>query len=471
MSEIRYVCLSDLHLGAQNSILSRLASNGIDIDLSEPSAALTGLFDCLDALIAKNGGSQRPTLILNGDVLEFALAEQNVAAMAFQLFVDCAFKAHAGLFDDAVFYVPGNHDHHLWESARERQYGDYVASCPRGEMLHGPGHTTSMRVDADPNPPYSEFLGALFRRQLQGGEVAVRTFYPNLALSTAERSRIVVFSHGHFLEPVYTFISELEDMLFPARREGKVRDHISEWEADNFAWIDFLGSTLGRSGQAGEDVRLIYTALESKDAVSSLAANVARGITARTAGPPWLHSAETQLLAPALGAAIRRATKFERTLPDAPLSEAAQDGLQAYLEHPVHDQLRREFDTIPRETTFVFGHTHKPFVDRRRLPGYPASVHLYNSGGWVIDNLEPQPVQGVAAILLDEELNAVSLRLYNDLRDPSAYQVEVETAEEEGDSRFVREIARLIEADRQPWRSSLNPRPIWFSNVAERSPA
>ncbi len=451
MADIRYVCLSDLHLGAQNSILSKLSPDSVDVDLREPSAVMTGLLDCLATLISSNRGSQRPTLILNGDILEFALAEQNVAAMSFELFAEWAFGKHDGLFDDTVFFVPGNHDHHLWESARERQYQDYVASCPSGEALRGPWHTTSMQIAAEPQPPYSEFLGALFHRQLLGREVGVRIFYPNLALSDGGDSRMVIFSHGHFTERLYMLVSELEDMLFPARREGEVRNHTSEWEADNFAWIDFLGSTLGRSGQAGETLRLIYTSLESREIVNSLAGNLARGFTARTPGPPWLHSAEAPILARALGPAIRRATKFERTATAAPLSEDARAGLQTYLEQPVHAQIEREFDTVPRDVTFVFGHTHKPFADKSYLTGYQSPVRLYNTGGWAVDNLEPQPRQGGAAILLDEELNAVSLRLYDDASEGSSHQVYVQQADPEASNPLFAKVSNLVESDRQPW--------------------
>lgn len=67
------------------------------------------------------GSAPRPNLVHNGDVLEFALATDNVAAMAFDRFIDLAFDPADPLFAPVVYYVPGNHDHHLWEVARERQ--------------------------------------------------------------------------------------------------------------------------------------------------------------------------------------------------------------------------------------------------------------------------------------------------------------------------------------------------------------
>ena len=34
------------------------------------------------------------------------------------------------MFDPVVHYVPGNHDHHEWEIARESQYVTYVCAQP-----------------------------------------------------------------------------------------------------------------------------------------------------------------------------------------------------------------------------------------------------------------------------------------------------------------------------------------------------
>ena len=60
-------------------------------------------------------------MILLGDILELALADDNVAAMVFWRFLDLAMPPGRELFEK-IIYIPGNHDHHLWESARETQY-------------------------------------------------------------------------------------------------------------------------------------------------------------------------------------------------------------------------------------------------------------------------------------------------------------------------------------------------------------
>ena len=64
-------------------------------------------------------------------------------------------------------------------------------------------------------------------------------------------------SHGHFTESIYKLMSQLRDILYPGQRQSLFED-IDRLEEENFAWIDFFWSTLGRSGQVGTDMGLIY---------------------------------------------------------------------------------------------------------------------------------------------------------------------------------------------------------------------
>ena len=54
MDDIRYLCLSDMHLGAETSLLTNLHVASDTPDPSEPSPVLTRLVDCLRHLIAQN---------------------------------------------------------------------------------------------------------------------------------------------------------------------------------------------------------------------------------------------------------------------------------------------------------------------------------------------------------------------------------------------------------------------------------
>ena len=97
MPDIRYVCLSDMHLGAETSLLTNLSPDG-KIDPLHPSPLLNGLVNCLRELILKNEDTKPPTLILNGDIFELALAEDNDAAMAFQRFIELSMLEREPLF-------------------------------------------------------------------------------------------------------------------------------------------------------------------------------------------------------------------------------------------------------------------------------------------------------------------------------------------------------------------------------------
>ena len=71
MTSIRWVCISDLHLGALNSLLTNVTSDGERVDGSVPSPVLTALGDCLRAL--RQPDQDPPQLIVLGDLFELAL--------------------------------------------------------------------------------------------------------------------------------------------------------------------------------------------------------------------------------------------------------------------------------------------------------------------------------------------------------------------------------------------------------------
>src|SRR2546421_12792383 len=97
MPDIRFVCLSDVHFGAENSILSCLVKDDLVVDTTTASPVLDRLVTALATLIhANEDKTRKPTLILNGDILELALASDNVALAGFELFLDPIFPAGRG---------------------------------------------------------------------------------------------------------------------------------------------------------------------------------------------------------------------------------------------------------------------------------------------------------------------------------------------------------------------------------------
>ena len=424
MADIRYVVLSDLHFGADNSVLTSVLSEGagrFQVDPAAPTPLLEAMVAGLRQLTA--GQSARPTLILAGDVLDLALSPDEVAATAFEGFVDLALAPAGRLFDPVVYYLPGNHDHHMWESAREAQYVAALRDWPAGKALEAPWHTTRLLPERQP-PVTPELLSAVIGRRPGCGDVSVHVAYPNLALTSGDGRRCRVISHGHFTEPIYTLMSHLRDLLFPTQRVPGAAS-IATLEEENFAWIDFFWSTLGRSGQVGEDVGLVYADLTSAADLDVLGANLIAGLMAHGKGPAWLHPIETRVLGSIFKREVNHVARSERGTPDVTLSAKSQAGLRSYLGGPVAGQLRAELGEVPPDLGFIWGHTHKPYVDSWSVEGYPGRVQILNTGGWVVDTAEPAGVQGGGAVLMDDDLNAVLLRFYTQTADGTPAPVEV----------------------------------------------
>ena len=76
--------------------------------------------------------------------------------------------------------------------------------------------------------------------------------------------------------------------------------------------------------------------------------------------------------------------------------------------------------------------------------GLPQWVNVYNTGGWVVESVDPEPLHGGAMVLVDENLNTVSLRMYNEADAPSRYAVRTAEATHEGeaDNPLYKKVSR-----------------------------
>jgi len=440
-----------MHLAADNSVLTNMLPNSIETDSTKPSPVLSQLVICLRELIGRNEGKQKPTLVLNGDILEMALAETNEAAMVFERFIELIFpKDGEALFDKNILYIPGNHDHHIWETARETQYVNFIDRIPAGTRLEIPWHTTKM---FSPDLVRGYFLTDLIQRYPHLKDTVISIIYPNYAVVSSDGQKCVIFNHGHYVESLYSLMSTLNTMVFPDRKRPTV---VYDLEAENFAWIDFFWSTMGRSGGVGRDIGLIYDKLQDEKQVEKMIANLSAGLVEKYNAPKWIAGVETQGLTWLLDIILGRMAGLERNKPAQLLSPDAQQGLQSYMEGPLLEQIRVENkQSIPSDITFIFGHTHKPFSQDMSFTGYPKWMKVYNSGGWVVDTVQREPIYGAAVILIDETLQAVSLRLYNQAASADEYAVRVEESTQPGvaSSPFYNRISALVKPSSEPWKS------------------
>ena len=451
MPDIRYVCLSDMHLGADSSVLTSIQPGSIEIDSTQPSSVLSQLVVCLRELIAHNESKEKPILVLNGDILELALAETNEAAMVFERFIELIFpKDGEALFEKNILYIPGNHDHHIWENARETQYVNFISHIPPGSHLEIPWHTTKM---FSPDLVRGYFVTDLIQRYPHLKDAVISIIYPNYALLSNDGQKCVIFSHGHYVESIYSLMSTLNTMIFPNSGRPKV---VYGLEADNFAWIDFFWSTMGRSGDVGHNIGLLYDKLGDQKQVEKLIANLSVGLLEKFGQPKFIEGLEAKGLSWILDLILGRRALLERHKPAELLSPDAQSGLQYYMEVPLLEQIHIENgQNMPEDITFIFGHTHKPFSQDMNFTGYPAWMKVYNSGGWVVDTVQPAPIYGAAVILIDETLQATSLRMYNQATSAGEYAVRVEESTHPGvtSNPFHDRISTLVKPSSEPWKT------------------
>lgn len=148
------------------------------------------------------------------------------------------------------------------------------------------------------------------------------------------------------------------------------------------------------------------------------------------------------------------AQAFERNNPDTLLGDDGA-GLKRLLAVPIRAQIEAEFagTPIPPDISVVFGHTHKPFQQSMAIDGFLApQVHAWNSGGWVVDCPAPQPLIGGAVILMDEDLNFASLRMYNEAEDARTYAVSIAAIDGAGPNALFDRLAPMVDPRAWPWK-------------------
>lgn len=419
MRQLEFVVLSDLHLGAGYSLLTGSTLDGA-AEPERSSHTLTALAVGLRDAVRRVAGSSQPRLVLLGDVFEMSFATPQQSGAAFQRFVE-AMWAEPAVFADEIVYVPGNHDHRMWRMIRDTAYLDAVRS-------HAVGALPPDLVVTDLGDP-SMVDAALVTALAQDVKpsLTARAGYPNIGLSAG--SDAVVLHHGHYAEATYRAMSKVAEVMTGRPTSTDLR----ELELLNGPWIDFGWSETGDEAVLGRGLFLTYEQLMDPAATHALVQRVAtRLITAAARFAPVAPGTTFEadgfsvtvqgLTEGLLDIVLDRGTSNERNSGRSVLSDDARAGVRDYVAGAVRDQLRRSGWDGDLERpgpdagrlSFVFGHTHKPFQAEMIVPGFTRPVHVWNTGGWVVDHPGLSPAQGAAAVFVDSDANVASLRLFND---------------------------------------------------------
>ncbi len=400
------VVLSDLHLGAPDSLLAPKA-----MDASAYQATLDRLlFAPLRAQIP--GGAK--FLVVNGDVHDFALQTYGDAFAAGAAF----FKAvvASGLFKEIV-YIPGNHDHDVWSLLEEEN--NVTSQLSKGALptefsrvqagvldaragsLHLPGVT----------PPYGDFfLKGLFQigaaTRTPQPSLPINVVYPNLYVTGgSEAARPLLVTHGHFFFFPWVILTE----MFPRNLGIDKGYSLADLETINAPITELAWTALGQAGKLTAAARRVYAGIEANNTgpVDSVLDEMGEYLDEKK----WnYHSWDPREWAS--DAAIKGLKWIlEKFIEDAVTGSSDHRGNASCLDEAETQERIRNYLALSRSqfsdlqpgnallpSAVIFAHTHVPI-----RPDHNASltvgwqgtnylVRFYNSGGWQTSAAKPPAV-------------------------------------------------------------------------------
>lgn len=420
---LRYVCLSDLHAGADASLVTPLAGdtnqgkkNGISSVTASFVNAVHGFLDAYPKGVASNSGKALPQLVLLGDMLDLAFSDRGKASEIFGGFLS-VFAGPNGAdhnakkrFQDKLIVIPGNHDHSLWTGSRYAYEARKIGSGDKA------GSDRLLRATkAFSSTPYMQcpLIDRIAKQVGLKGKSDLR--YPNFGTTSKDGKKAVVFHHGHFIEGTYRLMSTIAGVLAGQERLSLTVEQLS---SENANWIDFGWSTFGDATSVGDDITALYEYLSVGSEAHILKSRIANAIEPLIAsrlpmgGERKVQQLVRMTLMALIDATFVTYSDNERFSQTHFLSPSSLAGLAWYLAEPTKTQIKKELSAVPEDLTFIFGHTHKPFEDSLVVDGFNGPVPTCNTGGWMLDTPRLDGKEGASLVLVDDDHNVVSIRMF-----------------------------------------------------------
>jgi hypothetical protein len=100
-----------------------------------------------------------------------------------------------------------------------------------------------------------------------------------------------------------------------------------------------------------------------------------------------------------------------------------------------------------RLKSIIYGHTHKPREWPLVVPGVADPIDVYNTGGWIVNHTDIDKNFGASIVLMDDNLNLVSLLVY---REDGLDEILVSTNKQ---NEFYNNVKRRIERSPNCWNN------------------
>lgn len=298
-------------------------------------------------------------------------------------------------------YLPGNHDHTLWTDYRKRRYGEcneYGVTTPAGDLL------VEESEPCDEGDWATELLtiffgypsGSSWRAIQKDKEARDRKFsfvVANPIYATRPDERTYVFAHGtHFRKYDVAqpkIVKRIVDYLQLDRMLGhvEIESDCDVTEATSFEHLEqivapFVDSLWPEAGNIptsrADEVWYVYTTLSGKFGRK-------RPSPEESARFAWQELPEVP------ESRIRRLT--------GPDGKPQDDSVSLWEQHFLGHMLRHlsDHNVGHDKLTFVYGDTHRGGWGRlARDSGEP--IHIYNCGGWSVDDRDDHPACHVFAV-------------------------------------------------------------------------
>jgi hypothetical protein len=305
---------------------------------------------------------------------------------------------------DRLIYIPGNHDHALWSLIRDSHFMHSLSRQPELSKQAAVEHVTQLSVPRE--SPVLNLLGSNLPMNVTALPLLVAN--PAFRLQSWDGYEFL-FHHGHLLEDLYKMLSLLRDRILSGipmeeLKKTPLRKDFGEIEAENWPWIDFIWSGFARAGRVGHTAERVYELMSKPEGVKTLIRRVSEIIRTDYNIPYVPEGLEDNLVRYLLEKAMKREGigSDERADPRrAPFNPDLKEMVNRFITFYMRKELADEgLPPATNRTYFLFGHTHKPFIDefQDKNTGF-GRAEVINSGGWVVESDKSRPKYGAGIIL------------------------------------------------------------------------
>ncbi len=383
--------MSDLHLGRELSYLDTRHP-----EYERNRKVITDLFSEVGDL---------EDIVINGDLFEIALKSWSEVCEQARAFFRILAEACS---PKRIVFIPGNHDHHLWQTLVERVFifSAIKNDRPLPDKNNYPLHfVDQIFTSANPEHAREMVLPDFWPDRKSKPEFIVK--YPHHLFGIKKNSGedYYLCTHGHFLEPLFR---PLNFLIEPAR--------IEELEGFNALWLESLNYHLGHASRLSERVMAIISSYEqgyekSRKKINRILNEIFLNIQRKTR----LGDIGSFLLKLGMRFVLRyfpndgSCALFKQPIDRRLLSE-----IKIYLEKYILQRYKPENyerlslpspRKIPLPFTFVFGHTHRPnflpeYLHDSKVQIDSNEIQVLNTGGWLRVDSENQQGENAGILLI-----------------------------------------------------------------------